>query len=199
MPDKTASIPKKDVPKEEAQHDKSDPGTDYDQRYKHEDLRIKRRQLRVQIVSLIVAGLSLIVAGLGFLFVVLSLNNNARSLGATVQNNMLNHVTDLNKLMQEEPWAYPYFYENKPVDPKDPHYQELLIIAMHFADVLDIVTLQSSQYKNQWQKPEAWDRWTCDTLERSPILRQFLREHLDWYGDGIKGKFNLVNSKQKCK
>jgi len=192
MPDETAPIPKKDEPKKEAQHDKSDPGTDCDQRYKHEDLRIKRRQLRVQVASLI-------VAGLGFLFVVLSLNNNTRSLEATVQNNMLTHVTDLSKLLQENPWAYPYFYENKPVDPKDPHYQELLITAMHFADVLDIVTLQSSQYKNQWQKPDAWDRWTCDMLERSPILRQFLREHLGWYGDGIKDKFKLVDSKQKCK
>lgn len=160
--------------------------------YKQKDLFIKRWQLTVQIASLV-------VAGLGFFFLWSSVNNNSRSLGATVQNNMLTHVTDVSKLMQEKPWVYPYFYEDKPIDPHDPHYQELLITAMQFADVLDIVTLQSSQYKNQWQKPDAWDKWACDRLEHSPILRQVLREHLDWYGDGIKDKFNLVESKQKCK
>ena len=160
--------------------------------YKHKDLDIKRWQLRVQIASLI-------VAGLGFFFLWSSVNNNTRSLGATVQNNMLTHLTDLNKLLREKPWIYPYFYANQAPDPKDTRYQELLFAAMSYADVLDIVSIQSTQYKEQFESPEAWDKWTCDMLEHSPILQQYLQEHRTWYGKGLIRKLDQVNSKKECK
>jgi hypothetical protein len=202
--DSSSDSLKKDEPKTQklSQEAGQQPGINNDLLYKKRDLRIKHRQLRVQFASLILQLASLIVAGLGFYFVVLSLNNNTRSLDATVENNTLNRVADVSKIVLADPWMHPYFYEDKALDPKDRRYQKLLVATEAVADVLDIVSTQSTRYPKQWNQPEAWDKWTCDMLAHSPILRKYLTEHSDWYDQkspkGIIQKLKHVEDNTKC-
>jgi len=162
------------------------------------------------------------IAVIGFFGLWSSVNSNTKSVRANVQSNMLNHVTALDSLFLAHPDFYPYFYEGKqpPVEkdcdrtnaasqPRasadkqsvvtEPCYRDLYIAAMRVADVLDIVGVQNIRFKNEWENPEAWDKWTIEQLKCGPILLRFLNDHRDWYGTGLIEKRDAVDKgHMKC-
>jgi hypothetical protein len=109
---------------------------------------------------------------------------------------MLTHVGDLGKLLLQRPDMYPYFYLNQQPDEKNTKLkQELEIMAIVFADVLDEASVQSTRFKDQWEDPKSWDKWTEDMLKRSPILREFLKDpkHDGWYGPLLMQRLQKVS------
>jgi hypothetical protein len=129
---------------------------------------------------------------LGFVAVILSVNANTKSLRANVENSLVTHVINLNRLNIDKPFLHPYFDEGKVPDPNDPHYGEILATAQMVANILDLASIQSLRYRDQWENPEAWDAWVTDSLRNSPILVKYLRAHPKWYGDALRDKMNQV-------
>jgi hypothetical protein len=166
---------------------------------------------------------SLTIAVIGFFGLWFSVNSNTKSVRANVQSSMLTQVTALDSVFLAHPDFYPYFYEGRqppvrtgcyrvdaaskpkamvnrqPVEVTEPCYQDLYVAAMRVADVLDIVGVQNIRFKNEWENPEAWDKWTFDQLKCGPILLEFLNDHRDWYGTGLIEKRDKVErERMKC-
>ncbi|HEU0298871.1 MAG TPA: hypothetical protein VFR37_05435 [Longimicrobium sp.] len=137
--------------------------------------------LRYKFWHLVLLSANLCIAMLGFYGVWNSLNHNAKSVRNSVQHAMLTHVSNLDRLMVERPHLYGYFYECKPLERGDSLYTEVRAAGMLFLDVLDIVGSQSTVFRENWNEPDAWDRWISDTFEHSPALRQLLSEYSSWY------------------
>lgn len=137
--------------------------------------------LRYKFWHIVLLSANLCIAMLGFYSLWSSLNQNAKSVRNSVQHSMLTHVRELDRLVVERPHLYGYFYECKPLQRGDTLYAEVRAAGMMFLDVLDIVGSQSTIFRENWNDPDAWDRWISDTFEHSPALRQLLAEHSDWY------------------
>jgi len=109
----------------------------------------------------------------------------AKSVRANVENAIVTHVTSLDQVFMKDPDLTPYFYENKPIDPKDKLYPKVSATAVMVLDVFDLVATQNKHYPEFWDTPEAWDRWMIDTFSQSPILRNYLDSHPKWYGKNL--------------
>lgn len=158
------------------------------------DVRYKFWHLTVQYSSLV-------LAIFGFLVLWSSLKKNTQSVRANVQNGMLTQVAGLSKTLMDKPELYTYFYKGEPPpDPKlpcvphssgavekaqSPCYVEVLAAAISKADVLDLVSTQSTRFPDLWDDPEAWDRWVEDSIKQSPILRDYLQNNCRWYGTSL--------------
>lgn len=132
--------------------------------------------------------LSLFISSGGFLLIVVGLTVNfiqsnrvEKSIRATVQNSVLNHVLTLDKLFMDKPYLRPYFYEGKPIDEKDEKYQEVVMAAEMVLDIFDIIAAQNQNFLEFWDDPQAWDEWMIDTFATSPILRDTLDKRSSWY------------------
>ena len=75
--------------------------------------------LRYKFWQLVALYINLAVAFTGFLALVITVNSNTSSLRANVQNNVLSHVSGLDKLFIEKPYLRAYFYDGKEPDPQD--------------------------------------------------------------------------------
>lgn len=156
------------------------------------NLRSTNLEERYKSWHLLFQSCSLLVAIIGFFALWSSVSNNAKSARAAVQNNVIVQITNLDKFFSEKPDLYPYFYERKPLKANDPHYQEIIVVAQWQADILDIVSIQSSRFASEWDNPEAWDIWIKDMLRNSPALRDFLMKRRTWYGSKLIGKLDEV-------
>ena len=160
-------------------------------------------ELRYKFWELVALYSNLAVAIVGFLGVVWSLNNNrqtlhanTKSLRANVQNAVLSHVVNLDKVFIDKPYLLPYFYEDKPPDPND-HYQEVIATAQLTMDVLDIASVQSTRFRDEWEDPDGWDRWIIDMFKHSPVLRQYLAKHKDWYGQSVRARLEKAQEEAR--
>ena len=153
--------------------------------------------LRYKFWQLMALYLNLLVAVIGFFALVITVNSNTSSLRANVQNNVLSHVSGLDKLFLEKPYLRAYFYDGKEPDPQDPGYQEVIAAAEWFTDVLDIAGVQNERFRDEWEDPEAWDNWTIDMLKHSPVMRKFLEEHSRWYSQGLTRKLKRAQAELK--
>ena len=110
----------------------------------------------------------------------------AKSVRANVTNSTVTHVTRLDEIFIERPYLTPYFYEGKPVDAKDKKHLEVYATAVMMLDVFDVVGNQTRHYPEFWDEPGAWDEWVIDVFANSPVLRDTLDKHKNWYGEKMK-------------
>jgi hypothetical protein len=132
------------------------------------------------------------MALIGFIAVLGSVNANTKSLRASVQNLVTTHIINLDKLFVERPYLMPYFYDGRPADVKDPKYGEILAAAQIFADTMELLSDQVIRFREQWENPEGWDIWMDDTLRKSPVLVQYLRDHRTWYGESLMKRVDRI-------
>jgi|SRR5215469_16862442 len=135
---------------------------------------------------------SLFVAVAGFVTVLYSVNNSVRSLRATVVNGVQSQIVMLDKIFVDKPDLSPYFYGGRQPDPNASNYSELCAVAEMYADIMDAVSNQLGKFGDVYEDPEAWERWLDDSLTRSPILVQYLRDHQSWYGPHLKARVERV-------
>jgi hypothetical protein len=156
-------------------------------------------ELRFKFWQLFATYASLVVAILGVLYVVRSLDNNTKSVRNSVQQNMLSLVTGLDRVFVDNPELHPYFYECREIkeDPDDRRYQQVFAAAVQTLDVLDIAESQINRFSDDWDTPQAWDNWITDSFTHSPVLRQVLHKHINWYGKGLKDRIVKVEQKLK--
>jgi hypothetical protein len=120
----------------------------------------------------------------------------AKSIRANVENGAVTHVLTLDKVFMDRAYLAPYFYDGKPIDPKDPKYAEVQATAVMVLDLFDMLASQSKHYPEFWDTPEAWDTWMIDVFSTSPILRDFLDTHQSWYGKNVQALREQAKSKQ---
>ncbi len=120
----------------------------------------------------------------------------AKSIRANVENGAVTHVLTLDKVFMDRPYLAPYFYDGKAIDPKDLKYAEVQATAVMVLDLFDMLASQSKHYPEFWDTPEAWDKWMIDVFSTSPILRDYLDTHQDWYGNNVKALREQAKSKQ---
>jgi hypothetical protein len=128
------------------------------------------------------------VAAIGLGLVVGELGRNTASVRSAMRNSLLTQVRDLDKVILEHPKLFPYFFERREVASAPEELKpQLRAAAELFLDVFDDVQDQITKYPNDWDHPEAWNRWMVDMFKSSPYLRSLLEhEACSWYGDGLK-------------
>ena len=160
-------------------------------------IRYWKLDLRYKLVSLVISvgGFILVVVGILATYQQISINteqlrvNSAQSarvqktMCANAQIAIINVVTNLDRAFVEKPKLRPYFYEGVAIDVKDDNYAEASATAEMALDVFDLVAGQSRDYTECWDSPVAWDEWIVDMFSTSPILRDTLDQHPNWYTD----------------
>lgn len=129
----------------------------------------ERWTLIVQILTFVVG-----------LAVILQLHQGHVEIQHEVYVNANDWMLDLDKAFLEKPELRPYFYDNITIETNDKSYFEALAMAEYELDAFD--SFLNHRFVEQ-HKPvqESWKNSMIFCFNHSPILRSYIRDHIDWY------------------
>ena len=102
-----------------------------------------------------------------------SVNLNAAALDLTVNQNIMSHTLDVDKLFVDYPDLRPYFFEFTPITPSNKDYNRALAIADYQLDFFDVFLSQvyySQSFLSDPQSGDAWDNYMGISFLQSPIM-----------------------------
>jgi hypothetical protein len=141
------------------------------------------------LLAQVVQGIATIV-GFALLFYQLRLNwrqatASHRVTMSQVYQNAASLWLAVIQLFIDHPEWKPYFYENKELEPGDDtvSYAQLYLVAELLAGFIEATMIHRAYMPEyQWQN---WDKYLREIYANSPVLRTFLREKGDWFGDEL--------------
>ena len=117
-----------------------------------------------------------------------------QSAAATIYNQMVVAILELDKIHLNNPKVRTFFYENRPLDPRDELAPQVHAIAEITLDTFEIVLAQIRLNPNRFRTAEPQDRrWITDSFQHSQVLRDDFDAHTQWYGSDL-----LTLRKQAC-
>jgi hypothetical protein len=128
--------------------------------------------------------LSLLVTAIGLFFLWYQLKKLEQATWGDTHSKVCDHSLELLRFLAEKPETYDYFYKDKELA-KDDANRVLVLYASeamtNFFEVL--VLLKDNLPRKQW---EVWHKFICSRYESSPPVRDFIRDHQNWYSAEVK-------------
>jgi hypothetical protein len=149
-------------------------------------------------VQAIAACISVIIAIVGLVFVIVQLRQVKRAIRGNTNEMLSSQSVEILRFFAERPAIYDHFYSNKGVGQKDidegdsQRRVDLLCATELMANYMEHICLQKDNLP-----PKAWLSWrkfVLDIYQNSPVVRDFLQAHTDWYASDI---LDLVGIKPK--
>ena len=119
---------------------------------------------------------------LGFCLVIYSLHQGAAVFQRGVYQNANTWIFDLDKAFIEKPYLRPYFYDGKTIDPGDKTYPDAVAMAEFTLDTLQ--AFLEHRMGSGAAIHEGWTNYMYDAFDRSPLLRNYIKERKRWYEPG---------------
>jgi hypothetical protein len=145
--------------------------------YRRLDLKWKRIQ-----VGLSAGGFILVLAGLYMTHS--QLRSNAANVHHNVRASVWNFALNLDRTLVENPRLFPYIFQGKELKEDDPLYDNVSAAAIMVLDVFEASLDQRDVLTGD--QIEEWDRWMIDLFSSSQVLRNTLRDRIEWYSDDLK-------------
>lgn len=82
--------------------------------------------------------------------------------------------------LADDPHLRPYFFDNRACAAGSPDRARTEIMAEMLADILDY-DLVAAKLMPDAESPKEWHRWPRHMLLQSPILREVVQRHRDWW------------------
>jgi hypothetical protein len=117
------------------------------------------------------------VAAVGIVFVIYQIKQVNRSVRSNTSELLSRGGIDILRFLSKLPDSYGYFYLGKPA-PSEPS-SELRYATEIVANYLEDVVMQMETLPKK--KRQSWKAFVCEQYARSPIVRDFLALHQNWY------------------
>jgi hypothetical protein len=123
--------------------------------------------------------ISIIVNIIGFYFVVRQITQQALATRGDTYTNLCGLSYEILKVIHDNTFLYPYFYENKVLEKDSEHKIQVLMCCEMIANYCDNVTLQRENIPDHvWQR---WKNFIIGQLQLSQELKRFMKEYEEWY------------------
>lgn len=102
--------------------------------------------------------------------------------GVTANDSVLTACREVHLLMLERPGMRQYFYGNEPCLADDQSRDEVVTIAEMLADVMNLGIVTHRNVPDS-ESVEPWRNYCESTLRSSPVLRELIQDHPQWWPD----------------
>ncbi|HEU5104473.1 MAG TPA: hypothetical protein VFU11_01400 [Solirubrobacterales bacterium] len=149
-------------------------------------------EVRVKMATLLLsldgwADLAVIVTGLGVLFLFYQVRQARRDSEVELVSGMTTMMLEIDRALIEYPEMRQYIGGGKALPKSDETEQErerALAVLTTLANVLDHVVFHLGYMNEKSQR--AWSAYIIETHTKSPVLRDLLKEHPEWW-PGLQG------------
>lgn len=131
----------------------------------------------------------LVILSAGVVWQQLRLNFEVQS--RTMFDALTQDMKAIQSMVIASPEVYPYFYEGRSLDNVSTEERfRILAIAEARLDHIDGFLLRAETYKDAHARAEKGqegpiDSWVSDMLSSSPVMRDFLLDHREWYSERL--------------
>ena len=131
----------------------------------------------------------IIGAVIGGVFVVWATNKQIKVVLAqtsgSVNERLYNQNLEVMRFIAEHPNLYPYFFSNKELSESKSEEERVQILsaADMIVGFMDLVAVQINELPKELRP--SWRKYVIDQYKSSPVLRQHIDSHSDWYSSGV--------------
>lgn len=133
------------------------------------------------------ADVAQIAAVLGLFLLWVQIRLQARTSKTELITGMTALITTVGNAFIEHPELRPYFYENR--DPRPRHRERTRAIAVVLVSAMDHVAVHFKAMDRDTRA--AWKQYFNDIYKTSPVVRDQLGAHANWYGSQLREHFGL--------
>jgi len=113
---------------------------------------------------------------------------------ASLYENIISKMLDIDKIFFDDPGMKPYFYKNQKIDENDPNYDKAMSLAELLVDFMDLVVVLEKEAEKQTGPTDIpwadWKSYFKDIYNTSPIIRTYWSERGHWYTNTLADILN---------
>jgi len=126
---------------------------------------------------------SLVVTGIGLCAVYVQLKKVRESVWGDTHGRLCEQSIELLRFLAEKRETYDYIYAGKELEPKNPDRVHVLFVTEAIVNFLEHLVLQKDNLpEKQWM---TWRRFIVSTYAGSPVIRDFITSHREWYSEDL--------------
>lgn len=129
-----------------------------------------------------VGGIASVLVIASIYFVWKQVRQQAQNSRTELITGMTTLIVSVSQVFIEHPDMRKYFHDG--AVPTDREAERARAIAVTMADAMDHVAAHLGLMDHPAE--EAWKRYIGDMCDRSPILKEYLQTHRDWYGPALR-------------
>ncbi|MBI5297331.1 MAG: hypothetical protein HY869_17775 [Chloroflexi bacterium] len=135
--------------------------------------------LSLELTQTINSILQTIITLAGIFFIIKQLRQVEMSIKGEAHDMLSMHMREILAVFKDFPNLRPYFYENKPIDEKNPNYDQVMIISEYYLDLFEhVIQKRMTLPSHLW---DTWENYIHRLYKSSPAIRAFIAEHHDMY------------------
>jgi hypothetical protein len=129
------------------------------------------------VIAIVALVFSLIASGIATRF---AYQGTKKSQVSATYSTATSMVLEIDRLVVQYPAFWPYLYERKEIDPKDPERNKLLAAANMILDILEYIWERRGDFQSTTDR-DAWRDWMLHLFEMSPSVTALYEAQPEWY------------------